>query len=1139
MLHLHRSERADALIAPLAAVLTEPPEDAFAADVVAVPTRGVERWVAQRLSHHLGAGDGEAGICANVTFGSPARLVADVVTAAAGVDPDEDPWRTERLTWPLLEVIDASAGEPWCAVLDRHLGAGEDDEVRHGRRLALARHLARLFGSYAAQRPDMTGAWARGLDDDDDGAGAAVPPDLAWQPELWRRLRERIGMPSPGEYLPDALLALTERPASVDLPARLSVFGPTRLPEDQLRVLRALAVHRDVHLWLPHPSPALWDRVAAAPRPASPRRRDQVTHAHHPLLASMARDATELQLRLTAEPGGAVVEHHPASAPTRTLLGALQERLRADDPRPGPHRLAADDRSVQVHACHGRARQVEVLREVLAGLFADDHTLEPRDVVVMSPDIEAIAPLVTATFGLAVDEPDAGPAAEPHPGQLLRVRLADRSPGHTNPLLTLLAALLALADGRVTVSEVLDLAASEAVRRRFRFSDDDLARVRDWSVETGVHWGEDGARRARFGLPDLRQGTWEVALDRVLLGAAMAEEDHRFVGHALPLDDVDSTDVDLAGRLAELLDRLADVLRTLAGPHPLGTWLDHLDRALTLLADPAEDWQGVQARWVLGDVRDSAHPTGEDYEGADLRLPDVRALLDDRLAGRPTRAGFRTGALTMCSMEPMRAVPHRVVCLLGVDDGTFPRGTSADGDDVLLRDPCVGERDRRSEDRQIFLDAVAAAGEHLVVLYSGADERTGAARPPAVPVGELLDAVDQAAAAPEGRPVREHVLVRHPLQVVDERNFLPGVLGRPGPLSFDTVAHAAALAGRGERSGGGPFLTAPLPPEPSAGGFRASNGDDGAQSPVVDLADLVAMLEHPVKWFLRRRLQISLAGETEDVEDRLPLELDPLEAWQIGDRLLTARLDGADPNQAFNAEWRRGEVPPKELGRAVLLDVGGRVEPVAVAAGRYTTGEARAVDLTLALPSGSVLAGTVPGVHGRSVVRATYSKLAPKHRLRAWVQALALAAAQGGQWRAVTVGRPPGTRPGALIATVTAPAQAQALARLDELVHLRALAAREPLPMPVPVSCAYGTSRFAGDSEVQALESAGREWAAAARFPDEHHDLCWGAGASLADILGEPTEEERPWWPEDRSRLGVLARRVWEPLLAHEETEPA
>ncbi|MFZ5872663.1 MAG: exodeoxyribonuclease V subunit gamma, partial [Actinomycetota bacterium] len=602
----------------------------------------------------------------------------------------------------------------------------------------------------------------------------------------------------------------------------------TRMPEEHLRVLHALAQHRDVHLWLPHPSRALWHKTSQTTG-GSPRRRDHRSPAAHPLLASMARDATELQLRLTGLDGVRITHHPPPAAPS-TLLGALQRQLRDDDPSPPPHAPDEGDLSVQVHACHGRARQVEVLREVLVGLFTDDPTLEPRDVLVMCPDVEAFAPLVAAAFGQPAT--DGEPA---HPGHSLRVRLADRSLRRTNPQLFLLARLLELADGRVTASEVLDLAASEPVRRRFRLDDDELARLRQWVVDAGVRWGEDARRRAKFGLDRVGQGTWSFGLDRLLLGAAMAEEDQRFVGPALPLDDVDSTDIDLAGRFAELLDRLGIVLASFDGVHPLAHWLDALDRALDLLADttPENAWQSVQARAVLGDVRASGAAHGD----RELRLPDVRALLADRLQGRPTRAGFRTGALTVCSLEPMRAVPHRVVCLLGMDDGAFPRAAATDGDDLLLRDPCLGERDRRAEDRQLFLDAVTSAGERLVVLYSGADERTGAARPPAVPVGELLDALDATTTTPDGAPVRSRVVVRHPLQPVDERNFRPGALARRGPFSFDAASYAGAVAGRGERAGDQPFLTRPLAREP--------------WQETVDLDDLIAVLEHPVKTFLR------------------------------------------------------------------------------------------------------------------------------------------------------------------------------------------------------------------------------------------------------------------------------------------------
>ena len=252
----------------------------------------------------------------------------------------------------------------------------------------------------------------------------------------------------------------------------------------------------------------------------------------------------------------------------------------------------------------------------------------------------------------------------------------------------------------------------------------------------------------------------------MLAGVAVSDDADRFFGTTLPLDDVGSTSIDLAGRLAECLDRLRRVTDELTGSHPVAHWLATIGEGVEQLTSVArgDEWQSGQVHRELVAMVDAT--SGSALE---LRLPDVRALMRERLAGRPTRANFRTGTLTVATLVPMRSVPHRVVCLLGLDDGVFPRAGAIDGDDVLARRPFTGERDPRSEDRQLMLDAIVSATEHLVVTYTGANETTGQTRPPAVPLGELLDTLDATA---EG--AREHVLTRHPLQAFDVRNLDAG-----------------------------------------------------------------------------------------------------------------------------------------------------------------------------------------------------------------------------------------------------------------------------------------------------------------------------------------------------------------------------
>ena len=797
MLHVHRAERADGLVQALGALLSAPLDDPFAPEVIAVPTRGMERWLTQRLSGFLGVTPGRSdGVCANVEFPSPRRLVADAVAAASGVDPEADPWLVEHAVWPLLDMVEDCLSEPWMLSLAAHLGADGDDpdDSRRSRRLSAVRHIAELFDRYALHRPEMVRAWARSQDT--DATGRALPDDALWQAELWRRLRARIGIPGPAERLDEACARLRADPELVELPPRLSLFGLTRLPAGRLAVLRALAAHRDVHLFLLHPSPVLWEEIATARahRPPIVRRADDVTATlpANSLLASWGQDARELQLVVAG--GGGDDEHadhnHPVAMSGDTLLARIQADVRADragpgEPLPGAAdarpRLHPDDRSVQVHACHGRARQVEVARDAILHMLQDDPSLEPRDVIVMCPDIETFAPLIHATFGvgamLADDEdPEDAPVDSGLPD--LRVRLADRALRQTNPVLGVVAQLLDLTGARLTASQVLDLADREPVRRRFGFDDDDLTRIQEWIAEAGIRWGLDAEHRAPYKLDSLAAGTWRAGLDRVLLGVAMTEDGHRLYEGVLALDDVESGAIDLAGRFAELIDRLGAALDALSGAHTVAAWATAIAAATDALTttSPRDSWQRAELQRLLDDVVGQAHAGGR-ADTTTLLPAEVRSLFAERLQGRPTRANFRTGHLTICTLVPMRSVPHRVVVLLGLDDGAFPRKAHRDGDDLMLADPHVGDRDSRTEDRQMLLDALLAATDRLIVTYTGNDERTNVARPPAVPVGELLDVVDRTVRV-KGRGIaRDRVVVRHPLQPFDPRNFAVGAGG--------------------------------------------------------------------------------------------------------------------------------------------------------------------------------------------------------------------------------------------------------------------------------------------------------------------------------------------------------------------------
>lgn len=1101
-LTIHRSERMDALLGELALLLVNALGDPFTPDVIAVPSRGTERWVAQTLAGLIGSSAGrEDGVCANVKFPLSGRMVQEAVAEVSGISIESDPWNESELTWPLIAVIDDSVGEDWCVPLARYLGLTEGGHDE-GRRVAVAHKLARLFASYATQRPQLIVDWSEGRDT--DGAGNSIDPDLLWQVRIWQRVRAAVDSPSPAERLEAACERIRSEPSLLSLPGRLSIFGPTRLPEQHLRIIDALGAHRDVHVWLHHPSPALWDGMRDFAGSTGARSADvSADAALHPLLRSFAREARETQLALTSMTAGTVERAREAPRTRDTVLSRLQAGIKENRPpalRPADE---AVDGSLQIHACHGRHRQVEVLREVILGLLEDNPTLEQRDIIVMCPDVEVFAPLMSGVFGGGAD------SAGVHPGHRLRVRIADRSAKSTNPILDVVSQALEVADSRMTVGDIIGLASLEPVARRFRFSSDDLDRAVMWFDDANVRWGMDEDSRAPFGLGNITQNTWSTGLDRLLVGAAIDGADSALFDGVLPVDDVGSGDVDLAGRLVEMMHRVAATSAALRGSHPASEWATILINVIDelTLVQRRDEWQLIQAKRI---VAEELIPVVSHRVDSTVSLADVRSLLMDALQGRPSRANFRTGEITVSSMVPMRSVPHRVVCLIGIDDGAFPRTAGIDGDDVLSRNPQVGERNARAEDKQLLLDSIMAAQDHLVIMCSGASERTGAEMPLAVPVDELIDAV----------PVsRDQLVVRHPLQTFDPQNFLPKAV----PGSFDANAFAGASAQLVAKNGRPRFLAHAL---------------DGEKLEEITIGDLTSFFTDPGKYFLRHRLGLTLPDETRETVTEIPVGLVGLDRWGAGQRILGELLRSGPVDAAVAAELASGLLPPDQLGTKIVADLTSIATSLAAAVQSRRVGDAAQVQVDLQIEGGSRLTGSVNHVHQSTLVVVSFSRLAPKSRLRSWIELLAIAASRPDQsYDAVTVGRCASAdeKNDHVVATASCAVVPSAVARkaLTVLVGLYSEGMSTPLPFLPDTSSAYATERTANNADL-AIVAAIKAWSSGrfSGFGDSTnadfaraHDITGFQG-----LLGAPTRTTFDHSGEPHF-FGQVARLVWSELL--------
>ena len=1133
---LHREASPTALAEQLGSLLASDPLDVFDRELVIAPSPGVERWLSQRLAHELGANIGDDGVCAGLSVHTPYSFMSFALEREF-----DDPWHPDRLAWLVLEAVDAAVQRPGFETLAHHLGAdalpggaSKNDawfhRARQSRRYAVARRLAGLFARYSDERPALVRAW-------ESGAGGDVAPDLAWQPRLWRDVLDVARAhgidESPVARLDRVCTSLRDGTLTLSLPRRVNFFGYTRVSTATLDLFEAIAARHETHLWLPHPSDALWQRLRQLDSGGLRRRGDDSARAaEHPLLATLGRDVRELELTLlrrdvedASAPAAAPFGQGPAGegssrgAAAGTRLEQLQADIRANR-APSAVSTIDDTTTFQVHACHGPARQVDALRETLLWLLDESKgSLQPRDIVVMCPDVETYAPLIKAAFA-SVDDDGAH-----HPGRRLRVQLADRGLAATNPLAEVALRLLGLAGGRATASEVLDFAHLPAVRQKFGFDTDALDRISRWVRTSGARWGYDAEHRREYGLLEMPANTWTLALDRLALGVAMSADTEAPAGALLPIDDLGTSDIETASAFVTLMTEVTAAAKAVRGTSSSGVdltrgsftpqeWFDWLRRHVGAVAAPSRD-----EAWQLGAFERELAFLAEGSTRTGLRLTDMRVMLEQRWGPRPSRSNFRNGAVSVCTLTPMRSVPHQAVILLGLDDESFPRSFVVDGDDALARDPHLGERDPRSEDRQLLLDAVMASRKHLIAFYSGFDERDGTRRPPAVPLQELI-----AAAAATGAPTPEDAERHpfefvHPLQPFDERNFtfsspLPGG-------SYDAVALAGARSLRQARESGRDVADETSLPPLLTGLLPAREPRD------VTLDELVRFIENPARTFLSDRLQTGVTYEADETEDALPIDLDPLEQWAVGDRLLRRTLSGVPLEQASAEESHSGALPPSPLPSKI----GDITRKVGAILQGLPPGERRSIDVSIPLtlngPSGPTsvrLTGVVPHVIGDEIQIVNYSSVSARHLARAWVSVLAVAASRPGQeWSAAVRGKYGECR-------LTAPDDP--LGALTDLASLRLDGLRAPLPVPAKTSLAFIEGYRTGRRSRNATE-----------------ELALNVGASKARPVWEGTfdregERDDPWWQRvyapqvpslDRLNAGNVfidrSKRLWMPLL--------
>ena len=1156
MLTIYRGNRAEVLAQLLATQLRHPPPGPLEPVQVMVNTWPTSRWLGEVLALHLG------GIAAHLRFpfpGSHLRRVVQLVLAdgqTPGKDEELDPWRASHLVWPVLEELPAIAAEPEGELLrlwlqGRPLGAAVDGSLWQ-----LARAIADAFDDYALYRPELLAAWD--ADRDRAVSGQPLPAGQRWQPQLYRRLRRRLLAAPFGLRVEEVIHRLRSGDVNPDLlrrnlGERVRLFGPSSMAPIQVRLLQALAAWLPVDLYLLTPCPGLWQRCgqrrqalseAIALRqplegewlrqaPPLEARFGRLGAEFHQLLegtgeAQLSEERVEsLFVRPTRAGGGPVARRADGAPPPPRLLWQVQEHLLDPDSQPTFQRLKGDH-SLDFHACPGALRQVQIVRDRLLQLMAADPSLEPRHILVMTPAVDTFAPLVATVFG----DRDAT-------GVDLPWRLTDRSQEQDGGLGRTLLELLALAGERLTATGLERLLESAPLQRRFGLTAEEAGGVAAMLQRCGFRWGLGAADRQGEATHSLG---WTI--DRLLLGLVMPESEGDWESETAPARPPAS--LDEGGRILHLLLRLRHWLETLAHPSPCLGWVERLGEALDDLfgADPRNEPPLAPLRNALEEWRVVAGACALPLEPA-----VVAAVLEERLSLESGRFGHRTGALTISALEPMRAIPHRVVVLMGLDAGLFPRQRQRPGFHLMESGRQLGDPDPADQDRYALLEALLSARDHLVITWTGLEERTGVSRPAAAPVQQWLQWLRGVLPADQA----ENLVVSHEPNPLAPGNFLPR--GERPPASCDRRLLNACLhleAGIAPLDQG--LAAAPSAAPSPAAAETASGRHQGTRPSPVDQAQRQGQAQEQEQ-------------EQEQEQDLGPEALDPfqdLRAWLLAPQKQWLRELGLFPREYRDAI---DDLEPLELDErersALLREALGRDLGVPMAAfpfrddgdswlrrhrgeGRFPPAQGAQLEASRLQERWNSLHATLRllgdehpltpqwnrwtgqlSVRGNAVVLVHPSKPKVEQRLDLWLQVQLAAAAleHAPPRRGLLIARGSGDSQDtfAIQFTITAPDPEAAREELARLWRLRQTWRSACWPVPPDTGWTWMAQGgpAVGTPGFEAVEAVwqGNAFQGRAERDREEMGLCFGHQRSLASLLVEQPFE-------------ACARDLYGPILA-------
>ncbi len=888
---------------------------------VIVENPGMQHWLNTQLAK-------QDGIAMNINYPLPGKFVWQLARKLLGEEqvPQQPPYQREALVWRIDDILasDNTLKNPAFTQANRYwqsapnIGKYSADDLL--KRFQLASALADLFEQYILYRPDWLTSWqTQGL-----RQGPPLAQTQHWQAQLWAMLCQQDSR-HPIDIQRKLIQSLGQLTSSQrnELPQQVCLFALNTMAPATLEVFSALAAHTQVHVFHLNPCAEYWGHIQSEKAIAATHLKqwlaqqdDEVlVDGGNPLLANLGAQGKEF-FRLLQQQDSYNIDAFEEAQPAfvdghlSTLQQIQRDILHLQDARNPSYKLdqeKVDDSLVFTHGASA-LRELQGLHDWLLGKFQQDPSLKPSDIIVMCPQVEDYAAHVGAVFdthGRAFEYNDGlDNAAQP---PQLPCSIADRKPQDSQPLVAAFLQLLQLPDSRFQVSFILDFLRLPGIQRKFGIGADELEIITVWLANACVHWGLDEQHKAHT----LGQASstptysWSWGLKRLLLGFAQGDQAHNYQDDWL-LADVEGDQAVLLGRLMQVLEQLQTHARQLHTPRTGIAWRGYLTSMIDeFFADDQDgDYTEELAKECLSTAIGNMAVWVEqvDYIQA-ISLEVVRYSLTQKLSVASSTQAFITGKVTFCSMVPMRSIPFKVVAMLGLNDGQYPRQSKPLDFDLMAQEGArVGDRSRRGDDRYMFLEALISARECLYLSYQGSDSKNNSPRQPSLVVSELMEYLQHGYGWQFKADRPQSQLRPLPLHSFSEENFHSKSNAISHTISKPSFESAWLRVRQATHESPDELIEQPL----SFASFEHS----------VTINELVRFLENPGRMFANQRLGLYLHDYNLDLDDDEPFASSKLVAYKLREKMLEAVLSNEPQACALvRQEYQlNGQLPDNHLG---------------------------------------------------------------------------------------------------------------------------------------------------------------------------------------------------------------------------------